>query len=69
METQIPSAAEVRERLSGLGHAQVQELAAASEVPFTTLWKIKTGETKDPRIDTVRQFLPHLPASAQQTEG
>lgn len=60
MSTHIPSAAELRARLAELGHAQVQALAARASVPFTTLWKIRTGETADPRLETVRAIWPEL---------
>lgn len=56
----IPSAADVRSRLTRLSHAQVKALAAASAVPFTTLWKVRTGETRNPGVETVRQFWPHI---------
>ena len=58
----IPSADQVRARLQGLSHAQVKALAEASAAPFTTLWKIRSGETADPRIETVRSIWPHLDA-------
>ena len=60
----IPSAADVRDRLTRLSHAQMKALAASSGVPFTTLWKVRTGETKNPGVETVRQFWPHIPAPA-----
>jgi hypothetical protein len=60
MVTSIPSAAEVRLRLEKLPHAELKGLACASAVPFTTLWKIRSGETRNPGIETVRQFLPLL---------
>jgi predicted transcriptional regulator len=41
----------------------MQELARLSKVPFTTLWKVRSGETENPRIESVRQFLPHLEAA------
>ena len=47
-----------------LGHARLQALALASGVPFTTLWKVRSGETANPGIETVRKFLPHLPELA-----
>lgn len=59
MEQKIPTAAEIRGRLALIGHAQTQELAKISGVPFTTLWKIRNGVTENPRIETVGQFF-HL---------
>lgn len=40
--------------------AQLHELANASLVPFTTLIKVRSGETVNPGIETVRKFLPLL---------
>ena len=62
MANQFPSFADVKERLSPLGHAQIQRLAELSGVPFTTLWKIKAGPTENPGIETVRAFWPHIEA-------
>jgi transcriptional regulator with XRE-family HTH domain len=56
MNESIPSSADVRESLSGLSTVQVRAIADAAGVPFTTLWKIKTGETANPGIETVRRF-------------
>lgn len=44
-----------------LSHAQTKALAEASGVPFTTLWKVRTGETRNPGVETVRLFWPRLP--------
>jgi transcriptional regulator with XRE-family HTH domain len=60
MDSHIPSAADLRAKLSLLGHAQMQQMASCSGVPFTTLWKLRSGETADPRLETVRLLLPHL---------
>ena len=65
MSTHIPSAEAVRKWLEPLGHAQLQRLATLSSVPFTTLWKIRSGETRDPRIETVRQLHPHVKAASK----
>ena len=64
MEQKIPTAADIRGRLVLLGHAQAKELSKISGVPFTTLWKIRSGETANPRIETVGQFF-HLIESAK----
>ena len=69
MADQIPSPQTIRERLGALGHSQVQALAKASEVPFTTLWKIRGGETENPGIETVRKFWPHLPERRSKARG
>lgn len=62
----IPSADEVRQALKPLNLKQLEALARASGVPFTTIYKIKLGDTVNPGIETVRQFLPFL---AEPTEG
>lgn len=69
MQAKIPSADEVRAALGSLSMAQVHELSRLSGVPWTTLRKIRDGETPNPRLETVRQFAPHVssvgtPASA-----
>jgi hypothetical protein len=56
MNDSIPSATDVRESLAGLTTGQVRAIADKAGVPFTTLWKIKTGETANPGIETVRRF-------------
>lgn len=60
MSTSIPSAADVQTWLEPFDNRQLQRLADLSGVPFTTLWKIRSGETANPRIDTVRQIEPHV---------
>lgn len=56
----IPSSAEVATLLQSLRRRDLQRLAALSGVPFHTLEKIRNGETKNPGINTVRAFLPHI---------
>ena len=69
MTAEIPSSQAIRARLMGLGHAQLQALSVASGVPFTTLWRVRSGETANPGIETVRKFMQHLPeASVISTE-
>jgi hypothetical protein len=58
MQTDIPSAAAVRARLETMKRAQLLALARQTDVPFTTLWKIRSGETVDPRLETVRKVWP-----------
>lgn len=41
-----------------LGHAQMQALSERSGVPFTTLWKVRNGKTKSPRLGAVHAFYP-----------
>lgn len=67
MQTNIPAASDMRARLELLGHAQMQALSRESGVPFTTLWKIRNGETDNPRIETVRLCYAALPVLAPAT--
>lgn len=64
MNGELPATETVRLRLSGLAHADIRQLAARSGVPFTTLWKIRSGETTNPGLDTVRRFWPELIGTA-----
>ncbi len=64
MQHTITSAESIRNSLKALGHAGLKDLARLSGVPFTTLWKISDGTTKNPGIETVRQFMPHIQAVA-----
>ena len=66
MSKNIISANEVRAALGPLTLKQLEELDALSGVPFTTLYKIKRGETPNPGIETVGRFF-HLIQSV--TEG
>lgn len=66
MNTNIPSAHDVRERLRRLRPAELVRLSDRSGVPHATLMKIRTGQTKNPGIETVLQFLPHLPELATE---
>lgn len=65
MSTDIPSVAAIRLELQRLGHAATQRLARLSGVPFSTIWKIRDGTTKNPGIETVSQFVRHLDAAKQ----
>jgi predicted transcriptional regulator len=56
--TIIPSAAEFRAKLAPLTLAQLEALAKRCGVPFTTLVKIRNGQTGNPRLDTVRMVWP-----------
>lgn len=60
MDANIPTTEEIVIALGPLGYAQMQELARLSGVAFTTLWKIKIGETKDPGVGKVRRFWPYV---------
>ena len=60
MKQHLMTPEEVRAALAPLSYAQIGDLSDASGVPLTTLWKIKIGETTDPRIGTVGQFMPFV---------
>lgn len=62
----IPTAAEVKGRLAALGYSEMQALAKSSGVPFTTLWKIRSGETPNPRIETVRLCYEALSTASRE---
>ncbi len=63
MSTDIPSVAAIRLELQALGYAATQRLAKLSGVPFTTIWKIRDGTTRNPGIETVAQFVVHIAAA------
>ncbi len=54
------SADAVRQALAPLTLRQIEQLADASGVPASTIYKIKRGETVNPGIDTVAKFIPHI---------
>lgn len=58
----FPSIDDVRLSLSTLNLKQLEALAIASGVPFTTIYKIKRGETENPGLETLRKFMPHVAA-------
>lgn len=60
MSMPIPSASDVQAGLAALSHAQIQELSRRSGVPFTTIWKVRDGTTKNPGIKTVGKFMAYL---------
>lgn len=60
MNAEIPAVPDIAAGLRCLNMAQLHELANASLVPFTTLIKVRSGETVNPGIETVRKFLPLL---------
>ena len=65
MNKQLPTAENVRAWLVPLSRAQLLMLSDLSGVPFGTIWKIKDGQTKDPRIETVRAIAMHLGKAAK----
>ena len=64
----IPSPAQVRALLEPMNQAAIQSLAVRSGVPFTTLLKVRTGETANPRLETVRAIWPELIGAAGAPE-
>jgi predicted transcriptional regulator len=59
----IPSISDVQAALSHLNTGQLTRLSELSGVPFTTIYKIKRGEVRNPGIGTVRKFAPHIEAA------
>jgi hypothetical protein len=60
MNTDIPSVADVQAALQPLTLKQIDALGSLSGVPWTTIYKIKRGETENPGIETVGKFLPFI---------
>lgn len=65
MNVTIPPVSDLRAALEALSHSQMHELARLSGVPFTTLWKVRSGETGNPGIETVRKWVPHVSGVAE----
>jgi hypothetical protein len=61
MQSEIPSTADVQARLKLLKVVELEALAVKTGVPEGTLWKIRTGTTANPGLETVRKFIDHLP--------
>jgi predicted transcriptional regulator len=61
MNTDLPSAEAVRDRLKQLKVIDIYDLAGASGVPSSTLLKIRCGVTPNPGLETVRKFFHLLP--------
>lgn len=64
MSTTIPSIGEIRARLAAIPLSELDRIADLSGVPLPTLTKIRYGQTANPGIETVRLFIPHLPAAS-----
>ena len=47
--------------LDGCKHKELMALAEISGVPYTTIIKIKTGETKNPGVLTTQKLFEHIP--------
>lgn len=61
MSITIPPLALIVSRLKQLNQAGVRQLAEDSGVSYGTLVNIRHGYTKNPGIETCRQFYPLLP--------
>lgn len=66
MNQTVPTAADVSSALEPMTTAQLQRLAELSGVPFHTLLKIRQKETKNPRVNSVAKFWPHVGTVTQQ---
>lgn len=55
----------VQERLRGATEAEMEKIAAASDVPIGTIARIKYGQTPNPRVLTVQKLYAHLFPSDQ----
>jgi hypothetical protein len=56
----IPTPVEVRDALRKYTHAEIVDLSGRSGSPVPTLWRIRSGQTKNPGIGTVLQFWPFI---------
>ena len=61
LQPTLLSVEDVRAALGPLTLKQLALLAERSGVPATTIYKIRRGETGNPGLETVRQFMAHLP--------
>jgi len=69
MNTEIPSADEVSERLRPLRMGELRTLAHQSGVPFRTLINIRLGVTENPGLETVRKFFHLLPPTDTESQA
>lgn len=69
MYSEIPSAADVQSRLKQLKVVELEALAVKTGVPEGTLWKIRTGTTANPGLETVRKFFHLLPCEQAADNG
>jgi len=60
MEPLPPSAEDVRALLAPFTMRQIFVLAAMSGVSWTTIYKIKRNETRNPGVETLRRFMPYV---------
>lgn len=54
------TAKEVRVALIALNGRQIEALAESAAVPVPTIYKVRNGETADPRSSTVEKLSPVL---------
>jgi predicted transcriptional regulator len=66
MKITMPTMDEVRAELGKLTMRQIDRLADLSGVPSATIYKIRIGTTENPGIETLRKFLPHIPAALKE---
>ena len=57
----------LRNALARLSPAQLRDLCERADVPIHTAYKIKSGETTDPRISTVDRLDAALGAATEAT--
>ena len=63
MDTDIPSATEIRAALNDLGGMSLNRLATLSGCSLSTLHRIQSGDTENPGVETVRAFWPFVQAA------
>lgn len=66
MELNIPGVEDVQAALKPLTLKQIDRLAELSGVPAPTIYKIRNGDTKNPGVETLRKFAPHIRAAGAQ---
>ena len=65
MELHIPGVDEVQAALKPLSLKQIDRLADLSGVPAPTIYKIRNGDTRNPGVETLRKFAPHIKAAQE----
>lgn len=56
----IPSPARFRQQMLKLSIPEMRSLCERTGVPYQTAYKLRTGETTDPRLSTVHALWPHV---------
>jgi predicted transcriptional regulator len=64
-----PSSEDLQALLKPLTLRHLTALSALSEVPVSTLYKIRSGDTPNPGIETVRSFMPHIKAAVAAADA